>query len=57
MCWACRTHGRAEKFVQNLVGKREEKRPLGRPGRVWNKDGKVWTGFIWLRIATSGALL
>jgi len=57
MCWACRTHGRAEKFVQNLVGKREEKRPLGRPGRRWNKDGKVWTGFIWLRIATSGALL
>jgi hypothetical protein len=34
-----------------LVGTPEGKRPLG-----W-KDGKVWTGFIWLKIGNSGGLL
>jgi hypothetical protein len=43
-----------------------EKRPLGRPRRRWvdnikwilqRQDGVVWTGLVWLRIATSGGLL
>ena len=49
-----------------LVGKREERRPLGRPrlnGRIILKwilvklDGRAWTGSIWLRIGTGGWLL
>jgi hypothetical protein len=44
------------------VGKSEGKRP---PFRLRNnirivlrkQGGKVWTGFIWLRIGTSGELL
>jgi hypothetical protein len=45
-----------------IVGKLEGKRHLGRPGSRWNGNldqilGKVWTGFIWLRIGTSGRLL
>jgi len=48
-----------------LVGKPEGKRPLGRPRRRWEDNirkglretgGRVWTGFIWLRIRTSGGL-
>jgi hypothetical protein len=42
-----------------LVGKPEGKRPLRKPRR--RKDLKetcwVWTGFIWLKIRTSGGLL
>jgi hypothetical protein len=49
-----------------LVGKREGKRPLGRPRCSWedNKkmdlrkcprgEGGVWIGLIWLRIGTGG---
>jgi hypothetical protein len=49
-----------------LVGKPEGKRPLGRPRSRWVDDikmdlreinGMVWTGWIWLRIGTSGGLL
>jgi hypothetical protein len=51
-----------------LVGKPEGKRPLGRQRRSWVNsikidlteigwDGMVWTGWIWLRIGTSGGLL
>jgi hypothetical protein len=49
-----------------LVEKPEGKRPLGRPTRRWEdtitKDferifWKSLTGFIWLRIGTSGGLL
>jgi hypothetical protein len=44
----------------NLVGKPEGKRPLGRRGHKWEDiirmylGGKGWvfTGFIWLRIGT-----
>jgi hypothetical protein len=40
------------------------KRPLGRPGHRWEDTimnfsrnrWEVWTGFIWLRIGTSGRL-
>jgi hypothetical protein len=48
-----------------LVRKLEGKRPLGRPRHRWEVNirmdlreiGWVWTGFIWLRIGTSGGLL
>jgi hypothetical protein len=47
-----------------LVGKSEEKRPLGRIRRRWvdniiieRQDGMVWAGSNWLRIGTSGGLL
>jgi hypothetical protein len=48
-----------------LVGKPEGKRPLGRQRREWTvlkwilegEYGMIWTGFIWLRIGTTGELL
>jgi hypothetical protein len=49
-----------------LVGKPEEKRPLGRRRRRWENniktdfrkgDVRVWTGLIWLRIGTGGGHL
>jgi hypothetical protein len=49
-----------------LVGKPEEKRPLGRPRLRWddnikvdfrNLDGVVWTGWSWIRIGTGGGHL
>jgi hypothetical protein len=50
-----------------LAGKPEGKIPLRRPLRtcednmridlIGKSGGKVWTGFIWLRIGTSGELL
>jgi hypothetical protein len=49
-----------------LVGKREEKRPLGIPRHKrriilkWilkKEDGGTWTGFMWIRIGTSEGLL
>jgi hypothetical protein len=49
-----------------LVGKREGKRPLGKPICSWEDNirmdlreegGKLWTGCIWLRKGTSGGLL
>jgi hypothetical protein len=48
-----------------LVGKPEGKRPLGSPRRKCvdnikmdlGQDEVVWTGFIWLRLGTSGGLL
>jgi hypothetical protein len=40
------------------------KRPLGRPRHRWEdniimdlRKGNVWTGFMWLKIGTSGGLL
>jgi hypothetical protein len=56
---ACRTYGGEERCIQVLVGKPEEKRPLGRPRRRWEDNIKMdlpevgvraWTGLIWLRI-------
>jgi hypothetical protein len=54
-------------FVWILVGKREGKKPLGRPKRAReddikieltrNKTGWAWTGFIWLGIGASLRLL
>jgi len=49
-----------------LVGKREGKRPLGRPRLRWEDNIKkdlqevgyaVWTGSSWLRIGTGGGQL
>ena len=45
-----------------LVGKREGKRPLGRPRRRWEDNIKmdleeVGTGWGWLRIGTGGGRL
>jgi len=45
-----------------LIGKPEGERPLRRPRRVsdWmlrKQDVKLWTGFMWLRIRSSGELL
>ena len=49
-----------------LVGKREEKRPLGRPRHRWEDIIKmdlqevacgVWTGSNWLRVGTGGGHL
>jgi hypothetical protein len=47
---------------RTVVGRPEEKRPLGRPGCRWGvilkwifKNGMgAWTGLIWLRIGTGG---
>jgi hypothetical protein len=49
-----------------LIRKSEVKRPLARTRRRCEDNdtmvlkeigGKVWTGFIWLRIGTSGGIL
>jgi hypothetical protein len=49
-----------------MVGKAERGRPLGRPRSKWEHSVKtdlkgtgevIWTGFIWLRIGTSGGFL
>jgi hypothetical protein len=51
-----------------LVGKRKRKSPLGRPKRRWENNiriyllirkdiAKLCTGYVWLRIWTSGGLL
>ena len=49
-----------------LVGKSEEKMPLGRPRRRWEDSiemdvqevgWRAYTGFIWLSIGTGGRLL
>jgi hypothetical protein len=48
-----------------LVGKLEGKRPLERLRRRWGDNirmdlrecWELWTGFLWLRIGTSGGLL
>jgi hypothetical protein len=56
----CSMHGRDEKY-RIFVRKPEGKRQLERPRHRWEynirMDGKVWTGCIWLRIETSGAVL
>jgi hypothetical protein len=58
--------GEGRNVYRVLVGKREGKRPLGRPRRRWEDGIKmhfrrlvrgVWSGFTWLRIGTVGGLL
>jgi hypothetical protein len=58
--------GKKRNAYSILVGKPEGKRPLGNldvrgriilEGILQRYDGVVWTGLIWLRIATSGGSL
>jgi hypothetical protein len=58
--------GKERNVCKVLVGKPEGKRPLGIPRRRWEDGieyifgrlaGRVWIGFDWLRIGTSGGLL
>jgi hypothetical protein len=59
--------GEERKLCKILVGKPEEKRPLGRPRRRWEDGIKTdlkeigwgggWSGFTWLRIGTFSGLL
>jgi hypothetical protein len=64
----CSTNGEKRNAYRILVGKPEEKRPIGRPRRKWvdnikmdhggiGWDGMVWIILIWLRIRTSRGLL
>jgi hypothetical protein len=59
----CGTHGEYNKIVQNLYWKTLRRNsPLGRSSHRWEdnmnanlrESEKLWTGFIWLRIHTSG---
>jgi hypothetical protein len=58
--------GKKRNAYNVLVGKPEGIRPLERPRHRWEiilewilekQDMRVWTGFIWLGIGTSGGLL
>jgi hypothetical protein len=68
MRWAGRVARMGEDRVVNrvLVGKPEEKRPLGIPKRRWEDNNKmdlqevggvVGTGWSWIRIGTGGGYL
>ena len=39
---ACSTYGESKCLYRVLVGKPEGKRPLGRPGRGWEDDIKLY---------------
>ena len=60
----CGTYG-AKVVYRVLFGKREGKRPLGRPRSRWEDIYRdlqavgwgAWTGSIWLRIGTEGGHL
>jgi hypothetical protein len=63
---ACSTYGGGKGVYRVLVGKPEEKRPLGRPKPRWAHNIKmylqeggcgVWNGSSWLRIGTGGGQL
>jgi hypothetical protein len=57
--------GEKRNVYRLLVGKKEGKRPPGRPGCRWINNikmnileiGVLWTGLVWLRIGTGGELL
>jgi hypothetical protein len=58
--------GEERKLYKVLVGKPEEKRPLGRPRcrwedrirmDIWETGLGVWIGLDWFRIVTGGELL
>jgi hypothetical protein len=63
---ACGTHAEGRDVYSVLVGRPEEKRPLGRPSHRWEDNIKMdvrdigideRTGFGWLRIWSNGGLL
>jgi hypothetical protein len=47
---ACSRHGKDEKCMKIVVGKPEEKRPLGRPRRRW-RDYRMEVGKVWWECA------
>jgi hypothetical protein len=55
-------HGEMRNAYKILAGKTEGKRLLGRPRCRWEDytemdlkyEGRVWTGFMWLRMRTIG---
>jgi hypothetical protein len=58
--------GEVRKVYNILVEKPEGKRPLGKSRRRWRimldwilekYGGKMWTGFMWIRLGASGRLL
>jgi hypothetical protein len=57
----CNTNGEKRDAYRLLVGKPEEKRPLGRwiiLGWILDMwDGVMWTGLVWLRMGTGVELL
>jgi hypothetical protein len=54
----CSAHGRREKCIQNFCRKPEGKRRQDKLEWILEEsNGKMWTGFIWSRIGTSGRLL
>jgi hypothetical protein len=54
---ACSTNGEKRTAYRILVGKPEEKRPLGRPRRRWVENVKMdlgeigWDGMDWTDVA------
>jgi hypothetical protein len=56
MGWACSTNGETRNAYRILVGKPEEKRPLGRPRRRWVDNIKIdlresWYCMHWINLA------
>ena len=58
--------GESRRVYRVLVGRPERKRSLVRPRRRWEDNIKMelqevicgaWTGLIWLRLGTGGALV
>jgi hypothetical protein len=61
--------GQMRNLCKILIEETERKRPLGRPRHRWEDTIRMhfremeyegvdwWSGFIWLRILTSGGLL
>jgi hypothetical protein len=64
MGWERNTHGNEKECIQvfDEKARKKKERPLGRHKSRWEnntkmdlrQDGVVRTGFIWLRIGTSG---
>jgi hypothetical protein len=56
-------HWRDEKCKWGFRGKSCKEKVIGTPRYIWEDDTKIdikkigWTGFIWLRIVTTGTLV
>jgi len=62
MGWAGHVACMWERCIWDLMGKPEERGPLGNPWRRWEgnifrKWDGAWNGLIWLRIRTGGSIL
>ena len=52
MGWACGAYGWGEGVYRGLLGKREGRRPLGRPRRKWVDLQEVGCGYMdWIGLA------